>query len=95
MISYRTYWLIWIVLLALTVFMLLIEAVRIPAAVAMVLLVLAMLTKATFIGGWFMHLRYERAALAVSLVVITLLTAAFLWFLLIPDAVGVHNSVRP
>jgi cytochrome c oxidase subunit IV len=54
---YRTYWMSWGLLLALTLIMLLVEEFNLPAAVTALVLVTAMMVKATVIGGWFMHLR--------------------------------------
>ena len=88
MTSYRTYWVAWVILLALTLMMVLVEAAGLPRVLIVLILVGAMLTKATLIGGWFMHLRFERAALVVSLVGATLATAAFLFFLLVPDGMA-------
>ena len=93
--SYKTYWQVWGVLLVLTLFMLLFESLEVSATVTIVVLVVAMLAKASLIGGWFMHLRFERASLAVTLVVVTLVTVAFLFFLLIPDALTVARSAGP
>ncbi len=88
-VPYRTYWRIWGILLVLTLVMIGTEAVDLPRTAGLVLLIAAMLTKATLIGGWFMHLRFERASLVWPLVASTIITAAFLYFLLIPDALGV------
>ncbi|MFQ6046264.1 MAG: cytochrome C oxidase subunit IV family protein [Gemmatimonadales bacterium] len=82
---YRTYWIAWGILLMLTIFMLLMEATRFSRVATITILLAAMLTKATLIGGWFMHLRFERRALVVSVVAGTFATAAVLFFLLIPD----------
>jgi caa(3)-type oxidase subunit IV len=89
--SYRTYWIAWIILLALTLVMLLIEAFRLPAALTVLVLVGAMLVKAVLIGGWFMHLRYERLALVLSVVIGTLATAAALFVLLVPDGLAIRD----
>jgi cytochrome c oxidase subunit IV len=86
--SYRTYWIAWGILLVLTLIMLLLEGSGFPRGAAIFFLVAAMLTKATVIAGWFMHLRFERFALVVSVVVSTLATAAVLYFLLIPDGLA-------
>lgn len=86
--SYRTYWTAWGILLILTVLMLSVEAARLPRAAIVVFLVSAMLAKATLIGGWFMHLRFERVALVVSVVGAVLATAMFLFFLTAPDGVS-------
>jgi caa(3)-type oxidase subunit IV len=86
--SYRTYWIAWGILLALTLLMILVEAARLPLALTILVLVSVMLVKATLIGGWFMHLRYEHRALVVAVVGGTLFTAAVLFFLLVPDGIA-------
>ncbi|MEN8144270.1 MAG: cytochrome C oxidase subunit IV family protein [Gemmatimonadota bacterium] len=86
--SYRTYWMVWVLLLILTIVMIFVEAARLPAAATVLLLTIAMFVKAGMIGTWFMHLRYETRALVLAVVLGTLITAAFLWFLLIPDALA-------
>ncbi|MFQ5703183.1 MAG: cytochrome C oxidase subunit IV family protein [Gemmatimonadales bacterium] len=86
--SSRTYWGIWLVLLVLTLFMLLIEEASLPGVITILFLVGAMLTKAGLIGGWFMHLRFERAALVVCVVIGTLATALALFVLIAPDGVS-------
>ena len=91
--TYRTYWTIWAILLVLTIVMLLVEDAAMPVGITIAVLAVAMLVKASFIGGWFMHLRYETRALAITLVAVTLITAAFMFFLLIPDAQAVYESV--
>lgn len=83
--SYRTYWIAWGVLLVLTLLMILIEGTSLSRVIAVVFLVVAMLAKASLIGGWFMHLKFERAALVLSVVFGTLATAAVLYSLLVPD----------
>ncbi len=88
MTSYRTYWITWGILLTLTIVMVLMEAAQLSKAVIIVVLVTAMLTKATLSGGRFMHLRFERAALVLSVVIGTLATAALLFFLLVPDGIA-------
>lgn len=87
-IAYRTYWIVWIVLLVLTMLMIVVEAAQFPRTAAVLFLVFAMLVKATLISGWFMHLRFERTALVVSVVGGTMATAAFLFFLLVPDGIA-------
>ncbi len=89
--SYRTYWSIWVVLLVLTLLMIFLEAIELSVAGTVILLSAAMLVKATLITGWFMHLRYERMALVLCIGLGILVTAAFMYFLLIPDAMAVHQ----
>lgn len=84
--SYRTYWGIWLILLFLTLLMIVLEGLDLPTAGTVLLLSIAMMVKAVLIAGWFMHLRYERLALVLSVVLAIVVTAAFMYFLLIPDA---------
>jgi len=88
----RVYWISWGTLLVLTLIMLLTEKSGFPRGAAVLFLVMAMLIKATVIGGWFMHLRYERVALVAAVVGAVLATAAVLFFLIIPDAVNTLKS---
>ncbi len=55
---------------------------------AVLLLLVAMLVKAGVIAAWFMHLRFERAALVISIVGATVLTAVALFGLIVPDAIA-------
>lgn len=89
--SYKGYWSIWGILLLLTMTMIAIEALTLPAAVAILLLAAAMMTKATLITGWFMHLRSETRFIMWCVVLATLLTAAFLVFLLVPDGMDANR----
>jgi len=93
---YRTYWISWGALLALTLVMLLTETAPLYHAIALGLLVIAMLVKATVIVAWFMHMRFERAALVVSVVGATVLTAVVLFALIAPDGVAVlrHTAAQ-
>lgn len=93
-VSYKVYWVIWVVLLVLTLAMLGIEAMALPTGIAILLLLAAMLTKASLIGGWFMHLRFEGRFIVACLVLATLLTAAFLFFLLVPDAIDANRMME-
>lgn len=87
MTSYRTYWIAWGVLLLLTLLMILIEGSPVAKVAAVLFLVAAMMVKAALIGGWFMHLKFERMTLVLSVVLGTLLTAAFLFFLIAVDGI--------
>ena len=89
--SYKGYWAIWGVLLALTITMIGIEALPLPGGVAILLLTAAMMTKATLIAGWFMHLRSETRFIMWCLVLGTLVTAAFMLFLLVPDGMDANR----
>lgn len=86
--SYRTYWIAWSILLVLTLSMIVMEGAGFSRLFAVLFLIIAMLAKATLIGGWFMHLRFERTSLVLSVVIGTFATAAFLFFLLVPDGIA-------
>lgn len=89
---YRLYWVIWGVLLALTLLMMVVGSVTIPKGILVGILLVAMLVKASLIGGYFMHLRFERLALVISVAAGLLATAAVLFFLIAPDGVRVLTS---
>lgn len=88
LLRYRTYWISWSILLVLTLMMLMTETVPLYRTVALGLLITAMLVKAGVIAAWFMHLRFERAALVISVVGATVLTAAALFGLIAPDGIA-------
>lgn len=85
---YRTYWIAWLILLALTTLMIVAEGAGLPRAGTVTVVLAAMVTKVTLIGGWYMHLKYERAALVACVVGGTFATAAFLFFLILPDGLS-------
>ena len=93
--SYRTYWITWGVLLILTLSMLFVEATPFTRLLAVLFLLSAMFVKAFLIGGWFMHLRFERPALVIPLVFGTLLTVAFLFFLIAIDGAAMLRLAEP
>lgn len=89
---YRTTWL---ALLALTVVMLLVDNSPIPRVALVVVLLVAMLTKASLIGAHFMHLRFERLPLAMMVIAGLLVTATILFVLIAPDAVRISTMMAP
>lgn len=90
-IPYGSYWMIWMALLALTVIMLAVEGLGLTGVTLALVLVGAMLLKATLIGGWFMHLKEEQLFIMLCLVLGTLVTAAFLFFLIVPDGMAARE----
>jgi cytochrome c oxidase subunit IV len=88
---YRTYWISWAGLLALTLLMLVTETAPLYRMIAVGLLIAAMLVKAGVIAAWFMHLRFERAALVLSVVGATVLTAIALFGLIVPDGIAMFR----
>jgi caa(3)-type oxidase subunit IV len=90
--SYRTYFILWIVLLVLTVTMILAEGAGLPRVLTVGIVLTAMTVKVILIGGWYMHLRYERVSLVAALVGCTMLTAAVMIALFAPDGINVLHS---
>ena len=62
--------------------------------VSTVFMVAAMLTKASIIGGNFMHLKFERSGLVLTVIVGLVVTGAILYVLIVPDAVRIHEMVE-
>jgi cytochrome c oxidase subunit IV len=97
----RTYGATWAALLVLTLVLLSLESAALPRGVFVSLMVVAMLAKASIIGAYFMHLRFERVSLVAMVVVGLLVTGAVLYFLIVPDARRIHEmsgqtmSARP
>lgn len=90
--SYRTYFILWIVLLALTVTMIVTEGAGLPRVLTVGVVLVAMITKVVLIGGWYMHLRYERMSLIAAVVLGTFVTAAVLFALIAPDGINALRS---
>ncbi len=76
--SYKGYWIAWVILLVLTVTMV---AVSSPA-----IILAGIAIKATIISLWFMHLKFERMSLMLTVIFCTMLTLAVLFVLLAWDA---------
>jgi cytochrome c oxidase subunit 4 len=93
-VSYKLYWTIWVVLLVLTLVMIGVEALSLPSGVVLLVLLAAMMTKATLIAGWFMHLKFENRLIMLCIVLGTVITAAFLVGLLIPDAFDANRMAE-
>jgi cytochrome c oxidase subunit IV len=89
----RLYWITWTILLAFTAVMLWADSATLPRTVFVVFMIAAMLTKASIIGGAFMHLRTERVELALTVVVGLLVTGTILFVLIAPDAARIHRMV--
>ena len=76
-VAYRTYWVAWAILLCVTLGMVLLHH---PAV-----LLAGMALKAAIIAFWFMHLKYEKAGLVVSVLVGIFATSLLLFGLIVPD----------
>ena len=87
----KTYWTAWAVLLGITLTMVWADGAAIPRMAYLLVMVGAMLLKASIIGGNFMHLRSERLPLVLTVVVGLLVTATVLFALIAPDAMRIHD----
>ncbi|MBI1873784.1 MAG: cytochrome C oxidase subunit IV family protein [Acidobacteria bacterium] len=91
----RLYWGTWVALLVLTAMMLAVDSSPGPRLVFVAVLLGAMLAKAVLIGAHFMHLRFERASLAVMVIIGLLMTGAILFVLIAPDALRIAAMTHP
>jgi cytochrome c oxidase subunit IV len=77
--TFKTYWIAWAVLLALTLAMIAVGAAKLPHNAMVALLLLGMAGKALVIGAYFMHLRYERITLVLIVALSLALTGTALF----------------
>jgi caa(3)-type oxidase subunit IV len=92
---YRVYWVTWGILLVITVSMLGAELLRLPRWFLIAFLVSFMMVKALMIGGNFMHLRYEKANLAVMVFAGIMVTSLILVAFITPESWNVmHRTLR-
>ena len=78
--TYRTYWIAWAVLLVITLAMVFIGSKPVLAG--------GMLVKATIISLLYMHLKFERMGLVLTVVLGIFATTALLVVLLVPDGMA-------
>jgi len=95
MSTYKTYWSTWAVLLVLTILMLVAGSTRLSARAIAFLLLLGMAAKIGLIGANFMHLRYERLNLILTVALGIILTALALFLGIAPDGVRILNLSQP
>ncbi len=93
--GYGLYWRTWGLLLLVTVLMVMVDEAPLARPVIVSLMLAAMLTKAALIAANFMHLRFERLALTVMIVLGLLVNGAILFALIVPDAVRLAATSRP
>ena len=94
-VSYKTYWTTWFILLIATFGMILVSDSQLPRAAFVLLLLTAMLVKVAFILGVFMHLRFEKAALVLMVVLGIIFTVTALVAGIAPDGIrALHLSLR-
>ena len=90
-VNLRIYWVTWVVLLAITVLMVVVDSARIGRETLIAVMLGAMAVKATLIAGNFMHLRYERAGIVLTVAIGLFLCATILFALIAPDAARIHE----
>ncbi len=88
-VSYRTYGTTWVILLGLTLVMLGLGRLSLPQALLAGLLLVGMLGKASLIGAYFMHLRFEKLSLVLVVTLAILATASFLFGLIAFDGLRI------
>ena len=93
--SYKSYWVTWGILLAITGVMLVAEFLTWPKIFVIGLLLAAMMIKASLIAGQFMHLRFERPALTLAVAGAILFFSAFLFILIAFDGLRILHMVNP
>jgi caa(3)-type oxidase subunit IV len=86
-----SYWRTWLFLLILTMIMIGVDQLAVPRGLLVLILVAAMLLKASLIGANFMHLRYERAGLVIVVTAALLLTGAALFLGIAPDGARIRR----
>ncbi len=92
---YRVYWVTWGILLVITVSMLAAELLHLPRWFLIGFLVSFMMVKALMIGGNFMHLRYEKANLAIMVFAGIMVTSLILFAFITPESWNVmHRTLR-
>ena len=91
---YRFYWLLWAVLLAVTLLMIAIEGASLPAAVAVVVLLIGSAIKATLIIFYYMHLKFEHLGLILTVLVGLFATAILMFVLPAYDGGHILDSLQ-
>jgi cytochrome c oxidase subunit IV len=86
---YKIYWITWVILLVITVAMLLAERFHLPRLFLVLFLLAFMAVKAVMIAGNFMHLRFEKANLAVMVAAGIVVTSLILFVYITPETANV------
>jgi cytochrome c oxidase subunit IV len=84
--GYRLYWITWGILLVITLIMLVTDSAPVPRWVLLGVLLVAMLVKAAFIAGNFMHLRFEHPGLVAIVAGSLLLVGLAMYMIFALDA---------
>ncbi len=89
---FRGYWILWAVLLAVTLLMIAIEGASLPGGLAVLLLLFGSAIKATLIIFYYMHLKFEHMQLILTVLVGLFLTSILMFVL--PAYDGFHILAR-
>lgn len=84
MVSYKTYWIAWVVLLAVTLAMVTVDSRAV--------LLGGMALKASIIAAWFMHLKYEKPFFVACIALAILATGFLLFGLIAPDGLDIGSG---
>lgn len=90
-IHYSTYWITWALLLVLTFVMIWIGTSPLPLLWVVILLIVAMMAKASLIGAYFMHLRFEKFSLVLTVVAGLVVTALLLFVVISFDSARIFE----
>ncbi len=91
---YRGYWILWGVLLAVTLLMIAIEGASLPTALALSLVLFGSAIKATLIIFYYMHLKFEHMQLILTVLVGLFLTSILMFVLPAYDGLHILASSR-
>ena len=91
--TYRSYWVVWGILLFLTGAMLFAEVTSFPRLLVAYLLLFAMASKALLIGAQFMHLRFEKPGLVWAVAGTVFFLGLFLFILISFDGLRILKMV--
>lgn len=84
MVAYRTYWIVWVVLLAITLAMVTVGSKPV--------LLGGMALKASIIAAWYMHLKYEKPFFVACIALGILATGFLLFGLIAPDGLDIGSG---
>lgn len=91
--GYKLYWIIWGVLLVVTVGMVFIAETPLPEIAHVLLLLAGSCVKATLIIFFFMHLKFEKAGLILTVLVGIFLTGILMFVLPAYDGMQIFDQV--
>jgi cytochrome c oxidase subunit IV len=91
---YRFFWKTWGILLGLTSIMVVVDILKMPRIVLLLILLGAMLTKAFLIASRFMDLGHERRVVFFGIAFSLLFLGGILYALMVPDGLAVLHGGR-